>query len=86
MREIALYNRHGQRLLTLRQAQDKGYGLVSTLKLRIHRKQLSAYKVGQLWLVREKSLTRPRPTAKSRKHRATRSQEPGSTISALRRR
>ena len=68
MREIALYNLHGQRLLTLRQAQDKGYGLISTLKLRIHRRQLPAHKMGQLWLVLEKSLTRPcqRPTTKGR--------------------
>ena len=64
MRTIALYNRQAQRLLTLKEAQDKGYGLVSTLKLRIHRQQLPAHKVGQLWLVREKDLTRPRPATR----------------------
>ena len=58
MRTIALYNRQAQRLLTLKEAQEKGYGLASTLKLRIHRQQLPAHKVGQLWLVLEKSLTR----------------------------
>jgi hypothetical protein len=59
MRTIALYNRQGQRLLTLREAEQKGHGSVEALKQRIRRGQLPAYKVGQVWLVPEKALPRP---------------------------
>ncbi len=69
MRTIALYNRQGQRLLTLREAQKKGYGLISTLRKRIHRRKLHVYKVGQVSLVPEKDLTRQRPGTKGRKKR-----------------
>lgn len=67
MRSIALYNRQGQRLLTLREAQDRGYGLVGTLRKRIHSGTLRAYKVGQASLVLEKALKRRR-----RRRQATR--------------
>lgn len=72
MRPIALYNRQGQRLLTLREAQEKGYGLPATLRKRIHSGTLRAYKVGQVSLVPEKALTRPkrrRPTTTRRRRR-----------------
>ncbi len=69
MRTIALYNRQGQRLLTLREAQKKGYGLISTLRKRIHRRKLRVYKVGQVSLVPERDLTRQRPATKGRKRR-----------------
>ena len=59
MRVIALYNRQGQRLLTLREAEQKGYGSAYMLKQRIRRRQLPAYKCGHLWLVLEKALPRP---------------------------
>ena len=58
MRAIALYNRQGQRLLTLREAEQKGYGSAYMLKQRIRRKQLPACKCGHLWLVLEASLSR----------------------------
>ena len=72
MRGIALYNRQSQRLLTLREAEQKGYGPVITLKQRIRRRQLPAYKVSYLWLVLEASLSRPArrySTRKSQKRR-----------------
>ena len=70
MRITALYNRQGQRLLTLREAEQKGYGPVVTLKQRIRRRLLPAYKVGPLWLVPEVALPRPvRRRAASRKRR-----------------
>lgn len=72
MRTIALYNREGKRLLTLKEAEKKGYGSVDALKWRIHRGQLPAYKVGSLWLVEESALPRPvgrRSTRKSQKRR-----------------
>ena len=59
MRTIALYNRQGQRILTLKQAEHKGYGSVWTLKQRIRRTLLAASKAGPLWLVREIDLSRP---------------------------
>lgn len=59
MRTIALYNRQGQRLLTLREAEQKGYGSIYALKQRIRRGQLRAFKIGPLWLVPEKVLPRP---------------------------
>lgn len=58
MRAIALYNHQGQRLLTLREAAQKGYGSAYMLKQRIRRRQLRACKVGPLWLVPEKALGR----------------------------
>ncbi|MDP2661579.1 MAG: hypothetical protein Q8R28_12700 [Dehalococcoidia bacterium] len=60
MRSIALYNRQGQRLLTLREAQDKGYGLTGTLRKRIHSGTLRAYKAGWASVVLEKDLVRPK--------------------------
>ncbi len=59
MQTIALYTRQGQRLLTLKEAEEKGYGSAEALKQRIHRQQLPAYKVGPVWLVRENTLPRP---------------------------
>ena len=59
MQSIALYTREGQRLLTLKEAQEKGYGSTDALKWRIHRQQLPAHKVGPVWPVREKALARP---------------------------
>ena len=56
MRTIALYTRQGQRLLTLKEAENKGYGSVYTLKKRLNRGLLQGYKVGPLWLVPEASL------------------------------
>lgn len=58
MQTIALYNRQSQRLLTLREAEQKGYGPVITLKQRIRRGQLPAYKASYLWLVLEVALSR----------------------------
>jgi hypothetical protein len=57
---IALYNRNGDRLLTLKDAEAKGYGSVILLKQRIRRNQIKGYKAGTLWLVRKKDLSRPR--------------------------
>jgi hypothetical protein len=59
MRTIPLYNRQGQRLLTLKEAENKGYGSVFTLKKRLNRGQLRGYKIGPLWLILEASLARP---------------------------
>lgn len=59
-RTIALYNRKGERLLTLREAEAKGHGSVITLKQRIRRNQVKGYKAGTLWLVRQKDLTNHR--------------------------
>lgn len=70
MRAISLYNRQGQRLLTLREAEQKGYGPVITLKQRIRRRQLPACKVGPLWLVPEAAL--PRPVRRRSAHRKRR--------------
>ena len=53
MRTIALYNREGKRLLTLKQAAAKGYGSNEMLKKRIRRQQLPACKLGSLWLIME---------------------------------
>ena len=64
MPTIALYNRHGQRLLTLQDAQEKGHGSAVTLKQRIRRGQISGYKVGPLWLVREDVLLQSRQSCK----------------------
>ena len=58
MRTIALFNRQGQRLLTLREAQEKGYGSVYTLKQRIRRGQIQGYKAGPLWLIQKDALPR----------------------------
>jgi len=72
MRAIALYNRQGERLLTLREAERKGYGSAYMLKQRIRRRQLPACKCGHLWLVPEAALPRPvrrRSTRKSQKRR-----------------
>ena len=69
MQTIPLYTRQGKRLLTLQEAQDKGYGTVYTLKQRIRRGHLKGYKVAHLWLVRQDALSRPakrRPTIKKR--------------------
>ena len=60
MRAIALYNRDGKRLLTLKQAAAKGYGSSEMLKKRIRRQQLPASKLGSLWLVLEVALARPK--------------------------
>lgn len=59
MRSIALYNRKGQRLLTLKEAEQKGYGSVDGFKKRINRGRVKAYKVGRLLLVAEDTLSRP---------------------------
>ena len=59
MRPIALYNRKGQRLLTLKEAEKKGYGSVDAFKQRIGRGRVKAYKVGRLLLVVEDSLSGP---------------------------
>ena len=59
MHAIALYNREGKRLLTLKQAAAKGYGSSEMLKKRIRRGQLPASKLGALWLILETSLPRP---------------------------
>ena len=64
MQIIALYNRAGKRLLTLQEAEKKGYGSADTLRQLINRGGLKAYKVGNLWLVLEASL--PRPTRRRR--------------------
>jgi hypothetical protein len=71
MQTIALYNRQGQRLLTLREAEQKGYGSAYMLKQRIRRGQLRAFKVGPLWLVPEATLSRAsrrRSPRQKRKH------------------
>jgi len=71
MRAIALYNRQGERLLTLREAEQKGYGSAYMLKQRIRRGQLPAYKFGYLWVVPEAALPRPvrrRSPRKADKH------------------
>ncbi len=75
MRIIALYNREGQRLLTLKEAENKGYGSVYTLKQRIRRGRLKGYKIGPLWLVMEASLIRPskrHSRSRQRRQRPTR--------------
>lgn len=70
MRAIALYNREGKRLLTLKQAETKGYGSSEMLKKRIRRQQLPACKLGSLWLVLEASLIRPTKPHKWSRHNA----------------
>lgn len=64
MQPIALYNRAGKRLLTLQEAEEKGYGSADALRQHINRGRLKAYKAGNLWLVLEASL--PRPTRRRR--------------------
>ncbi len=59
MRPITIYNRQGQRLLTLKEAEEKGYGSVNTLKQHIWRGKLKGYKIGPVWLILEVSLSRP---------------------------
>ena len=69
MQSTPIYTRQGKRLLTLKEAQDKGYGLIHTLKQHIRRGKLKGYKVAHIWLVREDKLTRPtkcRPTIKKK--------------------
>jgi len=73
MRSIALYNRNGQRLLTLKEAEQKGYGSPDALKQRIHRNQVKAYKMGNLWLVLATSISRPK---RQRKARTTQRRKP----------
>ena len=71
MRHVALYSRQGQRLLTLTEAEDKGYGPTDTLRQYLHRGKVKGYKVGQTWLVLEASLQRPKrhPTSRQRPKR-----------------
>jgi len=57
-KSIALYNHKHERLLTLREAEEKGYGSVITLKQRICRNHIKGYKVGTLWLIRQKDVSR----------------------------
>ena len=68
MRTIALYNQEGKRLLTLRQAENKGYGSIEMLKKRIKRGQLPAFKLGSLWLVLGVSLARPKRKGRTTRH------------------
>ncbi len=58
MRSVALYNRQGQRLLTLSEAEEKGYGSTDTLRQHLYRGKIKGYKIGQTWLVLEASLHR----------------------------
>ena len=60
MRNVALYTRQGQRLLTLNEAEEKGYGPTDTLRQHLHRGRIKGYKIGQTWLVLEVSLHRPK--------------------------
>ena len=71
MQTIPLYTRQHKRLLTLKEAEDKGYGTVYTLKQHIRRSQLKGYKVAHLWLVRQDALTRPAKRPPTKKKRAT---------------
>ena len=68
MRAIALYNREGKRLLTLKQAENRGYGSSERLKKRIQRQQLPAGKLGPLWLVLELSLHKGHPRRRRSSH------------------
>ena len=72
MRSIALYNKGGQRLLTLKEAEQKGYGSPDALRQRIHRERIKAYKVGQLLLVQESSLPRPAKRRRAPRKKSTR--------------
>jgi len=72
MRSIALYNKGGQRLLTLKEAKQKGYGSPDALRQRIHRERIKAYKVGQLLLVQESSLPRPAKRRRAPRKKSTR--------------
>ncbi len=45
---IALYNWQGQRLLTLKEAEKKGYGSAYRLKKRLNRGLLPGYKIGHV--------------------------------------
>ena len=58
MRGIAIYTRGGTRLLTLKEAQQQGYGSVLALKKRLRLEKLKGYKVGNLWVVPKTALTR----------------------------
>ena len=69
MRTIALYNRQGQRLLTLREAEQKGHGSAYMLRKRITRGHLPAYNVSYLWLVPKDALPRPVRRLPPRKNR-----------------
>ena len=69
MQPILLYNRSGKRLLTLKEAEKKGYGSPDALKQRIRREGIKFYKVGNLLLVLEASL--PRSARRNRKTRKT---------------
>lgn len=58
MRGIAVYTRGGTRLLTLKEAQQQGYGSVLTLKKRLRLGKIKGYKVGNLWAVPKTELGR----------------------------
>ncbi len=58
MRGIAIYTRGGTRLLTLKEAQQQGYGSVLALKKRLRLGKLKGYKVGNLWVVPKTALGR----------------------------
>ena len=66
MHNVALYTRQGQRLLTLSEAEEKGYGSTDMLRQHLHRGKVKGYKIGQTWLVLEASLHRPKGKARSR--------------------
>ena len=70
MRTIALYNRQGKHLITLKEAQQKGYGTAYTLKQRIRRGHLKGYKVAHLWVVLQDALPRPAKRRATTKKRA----------------
>lgn len=77
MRPITLYNRQGQRLLTLNEANHKGYGTTDTLRQHLHREKVKGYKIGQTWLVLEVSLHRPDKRRSKSRQRSGRERKTG---------
>lgn len=46
-----VYNKEGEELITLVEAQELGYAQADTLKMRIHAGTLQAVKKGKTWFV-----------------------------------
>jgi len=72
MNNVAIYTRGGTRLLTLKEAQQQGYGSVFVLKKRLRRGKLKGYKVGNLWVVPKTALGRPVRRGAPRRRRVKR--------------
>ena len=52
-----IYDKLNNKLYTLAELENMGYGLRNTLQVRILKGQLKAIKVGKTWLVAEDDIT-----------------------------